>query len=58
MRGRPPVVDKDLLIDCLIKYKDQIVQKDQRIISKHNPIWITVAQELNNGVTPYSLYTL
>lgn len=57
MRGRPTVINKDSLIDTLIKYKDQIVEENQKIVWKHNTIWKTIANEVENHLTPNSLYT-
>lgn len=59
MRGRPThtLINKDLLIDTFIKYKDQLVEENQKIVSKHNAIWKTIAKEIENRLTPNSLYT-
>jgi len=39
-----------------MKYKDRLMD-GQKIISKFNPIWATIAKELENQLTPISLYT-
>jgi len=56
-RGRPAKIDKHIIIDVLMKYKDRLIVDGQKIISKSNPIWATIAKELENQLTPISLYT-
>lgn len=57
-RGRPSNIDKYTLINVIINYKDRVIIDNQKIISKTNAIWITIAKELNNRVTPISLYLM
>lgn len=57
-RGRPSSVEKNKIIDVLLKYKGDIVQNNEKIISKLDAIWIKIANELENNITPMSLYTL
>jgi len=55
--GRPAKVDKHTIIDILMKYKDHLIVDGQKIVSKFDPIWATLAKELENRLTPISLYT-
>jgi len=54
--GRPAKIDKKILIETIIKYKKDIIRKDYRIISKNNPIWNAIAEELDNNTTLTALY--
>jgi len=56
-RGRPAKIDKHVTIDILMKYKDRLIVDGQKIISKCDPIWATIAKDLENRLTPISLYT-
>lgn len=57
-RGRPVMLNKDRMMDILLKYKNEIIASDgKRIMSKCNQIWATIAKELENQVTTASLYT-
>jgi len=56
-RERLAKIDKHTTIDTLIKYKDHLIVDGQKIISKFDPIWATIAKELENRLTPISLYT-
>jgi len=56
-RERLAKIDKHTTIDTLIKYKDHLIVDGQKIISKFDPIWTTIAKELENRLTPISLYT-
>lgn len=55
-RGRPGRIDKDRIVDTILKYKDQIIH-GEKIVSKCDSIWITIAKDLDNNVTPASIYT-
>lgn len=55
--GRPHRIDKSALTEVLLKYKNEIVKEDCRIISKSDSIWIRIGTELNNIMTPIALYT-
>lgn len=57
VRGRPAVTDKNLVIDVIMKYKDQIIEDNKKIVSKHNAVWETISKEFENRLTPASLYT-
>lgn len=56
-RGRSAKIDKNVLIDVLINYKDRLIRDGQKVVSKCDAIWITIAKELKNQLTPLSLYT-
>jgi hypothetical protein len=45
-RGRLPKIDKCNVIDVLMNYKDCLIVDDQKVISKVDDIWITIAREL------------
>jgi len=56
-RGRPTKIDKNAVIDILLmNYKDRLIVDGQKIISKCDLI-LTIAKELENQLTPISLYT-
>jgi len=40
-----------------MNYKDRLIVDGQKIISKRDPIWVAIAKELKNQLTPISLYT-
>lgn len=56
-RGRPTKTDKHALIDILMNYKDRLIVDGQKVISKTDAIWITIARELENWMMSSSLYT-
>lgn len=57
-RGRPAKIDKDRVVNILLKYKDQIMQDNGKIVSKCDKIWIIIAKDLENCLTPISLYAI
>lgn len=56
-RGRPLTIDKNKVIEVLIKYKDDIVLDNYKIISKCDKIWCTLSKEINDIMTSNALYT-
>jgi hypothetical protein len=55
--GRPDKIDKNLLKETLLKYKKELIKENFKIISKSDAIWVKIASELNNLITPVALYT-
>lgn len=57
IRGRPIKIDKNKVIELLIKYKSQIVIDNGKIISKCDAIWSTLSKQIDCYMTPNALYT-
>jgi len=55
-RGRPQKVNVKLLINCFQKYKNDIVNNNQ-VCSKDSKIWLEMSEQMNETITPFSLYT-
>lgn len=58
-RGRPPSVDKKLIVDCVLKYKEKIVceEEENRIVKETNPVWQSISADLENKIQPTTLYS-
>jgi len=56
-RGKKPKIDRDLLTEVLLKYKNQIILPDFRIISKSHSIWIEISKKIEGKKLPIALYT-
>lgn len=58
-RGRPPIVDSQLLIETVLKYKDKIIVESERklIVPEKTPVWSLISDELEGKVKPNSLYS-
>lgn len=56
-RGKPLTIDKNKVIEVLIKYKKYVIVLDNyKIISKCDKIWCTLSKEINDIITPNALY--
>lgn len=55
--GRPSLVDKEKVINTLLKYKTQIVLPGGKIVSQQNNVWTTVSEELEWKKLPASLHS-
>lgn len=55
--GRPPLVDKEKLINTLLKYETQIVLPGDKIVSQQDHVWQTVSEELEGKKLPASLHS-
>lgn len=60
-RGRPPTVKNFLIIEAILKYKDQVVYKsesgDDALVSETNSVWMLISKELDNKIKPASIYS-
>lgn len=56
-RGRPPLVDKEKMINILLKYKTEILLPGDKIISQQDDVWKRVSEELEGKKLPASLHS-
>lgn len=57
-RGRPPSIDKKLIIEAVLKYKNRIVREnDNLILSETDSVWTVISEELSNIIKPSSIYS-
>lgn len=56
-RGRKCNVDRELVIESILKYKECVVIKNV-VVSKNDPIWEIISKDLNNKIKPLSLHAL
>jgi len=50
--GKPPKIEKNIVKQILIKYRKDIIKPDLKIVSKKDPMWIVIANKLNNLISP------
>lgn len=55
VRGRPGKINLEKMKEAIIKYKD-ILNNNNKIISKTHDVWKLIAQDLGNKVTTNNLY--
>lgn len=56
-RGRPRVLNEEVIRRTLLCYAQEIVTGQGKIISKHNEIWTIISKEIGH-LQPHALYTL
>jgi len=56
-RGRPRMLDEEVIKRIIFNYAPEIVTSEGKIISKHNEIWATMSKEIRQ-IQPHALYTL
>lgn len=58
-RGRPSIVDPQLLIETVLKYKEKIIveSEEKLIISEKAPVWSLISEDLERKIKPNSLYS-
>lgn len=56
-RGRIPKIDSSIVIDIILKYKEVVLLPNDKIISKTNPIWMQISEELDRKKSSASLYS-
>lgn len=56
-RGRPPVLNDELIKNAISNHAQEIVTSEGKIISKHNEIWTTISKEIGQ-MKPHNLYTI
>lgn len=57
-RGRPPKVAEEIITALILKYGEQILLPDNKIIRKTDEVWGLMSRELKNAMTPESLYAI
>lgn len=58
-RGRPRLHDEELIVSAILKYKENLINTDNKtIVSKNSKIWMTISHQLNNVISTNALYTL
>jgi len=43
-QGRPTKIDQEILFQILIKYKNKIIKRDFRTVSKKSTIWTIISE--------------
>lgn len=57
MSGRIAKLDPHLVVDAILRYKDEIVLGSDKIISKKNVVWCQISDDLNQQKSAASLYS-
>lgn len=55
-RGRIPVIDKSVVTDILLKFKNLILLPGDKVLSKTSVVWVQISEELNRKKSSLSLY--
>ena len=57
-RGRPPSIESHLIINTLLKHKDEILETEiGSFVSEKNSIWENLSKELSNTIKAASIYS-
>ncbi|XP_017473398.1 PREDICTED: uncharacterized protein LOC108364292 [Rhagoletis zephyria] len=58
-RGRPANIDRQLIIECVLKHKNEIIvnRKHNSIVTKTHPVWKTLSTELLGRIAARTLYS-
>lgn len=57
VRGKPPVISRDLLVEIILKYKNEIVFENQIARATAN-IWKTIEEEIDHKIKATSLHSM